>query len=370
MKKTILILATFGLVLACQQEEGLEAKRAQLKEKQSDMADLKKEISELEQEIAEMDTTIVEKEVLVETKAIKPETFEHFVKLTGTVTSKENIMISAETAGKVVAIPASEGQKVSLGTVLVRIDNDGVASQLQEAKAAYELAEVTYKKRKALWDQNIGSEIEFLQAKNNYETTKSRLAQVQTQYDNTIIKAPIHGTVDDIVVKTGEFVSMGSPIVRVVDLERVEIEAELSEEYLTTVHKGDSVKVTISALGLVQMAPVSFVSQVINENNRSFKIKINLSNKDGRIKPNVLADLMIRDYKNQDALVVPSNSIVKDLKGDYVYVNSNGVARKTYIEKGQSFGAKTEVVKGLNTGDEVIVAGFNQVNDGEKIALK
>ena len=193
---------------------------------------------------------------------------------------------------------------------------------------------------------------------------------MQTQYDNTIIKAPIHGTVDDIVVKTGEFVSMGSPIVRVVDLERVEIEAELSEEYLTTVHKGDSVKVTISALGLVQMAPVSFVSQVINENNRSFKIKINLSNKDGRIKPNVLADLMIRDYKNQDALVVPSNSIVKDLKGDYVYVNSNGVARKTYIEKGQSFGAKTEVVKGLNTGDEVIVAGFNQVNDGEKIALK
>lgn len=371
MKKTILILAAFGFAVACQPNgEGLEAKRAELKEKEGALASLKKEIATLEDEIAKLDTTTVETEVLVEATTIEEQTFEHFVKLTGTVTSKENIMISAEANGRVEAIPAEEGQNVAAGTVLVRIDNEGVSSQMAEAKAAYELAKVTFEKRQALWDQKIGSEIEYLQAKNNFETTKSRLRQIQNQYDNTIIKAPIRGTVDDISVKEGEFVSAGSPVVRVVDLERVEIEAELSEEYLTTVKKGDSVQVTIPALGIQQKAPISFVSQVINDANRSFKVKINLNNKDGRIKPNVLADLMIRDYRNNEALVVPSNAVIKDLKGDFVFVAKGGQAQKVYVTKGKSFGAETEITKGLSKGDKVIIAGYNQVNDGEKIALK
>lgn len=375
--KRVLYISAIALLAACQgaPENSLEAKQKTLQEKRKELSSLKTEIEKLETEIAELDTTQqADNGTLVETRKISRETFEHFVQLTGTVTSKENIMISAETNGRVEAIPANEGQKVSRGTVLVRIDNEALSNQLQEAKSSFDLAEVTYQKRKKLWDQNIGSEIEYLQAKNQYETSKSRYAQIQNQYDNSIIKAPINGTVDNISVKEGEYVNMGSPIVRVVDLEKVEVEAELSEEYLPAIHKGDSVKVEIPALGISRMSPVTFVSQVINPDNRSFKVKVNLQNKDERIKPNILANLMIRDYKNDTALVVPSNTIKKDLKGNFVYVvaeeEGQPIARKKYIKRGKSFGALTEIKDGLEPGDEVITAGFNQVNDGEPITLK
>ncbi len=374
MKKQFIYLFAAALVISCEPNpETLEGKQALLAEKQKELAEIQETVNKLEAEIAELDTTATEAATPVEIKKLNTETFEHFVKLTGTVSSKENIMISAETSGRVEAIPADEGQKVGRGTVLVRIENEAVSNQLQEARSSYELAEITFQKRKKLWDQKIGSEIEYLQSKNSYETTKSRLAQIQNQYDNTIIKAPINGVVDDISVKEGEFVNMGSPIVRVVDLERVEIEAELSEEYLKSIKKGDSVKVEMPALGITRMAPVTFVSQVINPDNRSFKIKVNLQNKDGQIKPNVLANLMIRDYKNDTAMVVPSTSINKDLKGDFVYLavpQDNGlVAQKRYVKKGRSFGASTEIKEGLKAGEQVITAGYNQVNDGESISL-
>ncbi len=374
MKKQLILLFAAALMMSCEQNpESLEGKKALLEEKHEELAELQAIVNQLETEIAELDTTAEVAATPVVIKGLSTETFEHFVKLTGTVTSKENIMISAETSGRVEAIPAVEGQKVSRGTILVRIENEAVASQLQEAKSSFELAEITFQKRKKLWDQKIGSEIEYLQAKNAFETGKSRYAQVQTQYNNTIIKAPINGVVDDISVKEGEFVGAGSPIVRVVDLEKVEIEAELSEQYLKSIRKGDSVKVEIPALGITRKAPVSFVSQVINPDNRSFKIKVNLKNKDGQIKPNVLANLMIRDYKNDSAIVVPSTSINKDLKGDFVYlaVSKDGdmIAQKRYVKKGNSFGASTEVVEGLRAGDQVITIGYNQVNDGESISL-
>ncbi len=374
MKKQLILLFAAALMMSCEQNpESLEGKKALLEEKHEELAELQAIVNQLETEIAELDTTAEVAATPVVIKGLSTETFEHFVKLTGTVTSKENIMISAETSGRVEAIPAIEGQKVSRGTILVRIENEAVANQLQEAKSSFELAEITFQKRKKLWDQKIGSEIEYLQSKNAFETGKSRYAQVQTQYNNTIIKAPINGVVDDISVKEGEFVGAGSPIVRVVDLEKVEIEAELSEQYLKSIRKGDSVKVEIPALGITRKAPVSFVSQVINPDNRSFKIKVNLKNKDGQIKPNVLANLMIRDYKNDSAIVVPSTSINKDLKGDFVYlaVSKDGgmIAQKRYVKKGNSFGASTEVVEGLQAGDQVITIGYNQVNDGESISL-
>lgn len=374
MKKLFIILFSFAILSACEQNpDSIEGKKAALAEMQEKLAELETSISELEMELDEMDTTKVESVTAVRVKKISEEVFEHFVKLTGTVTSKENIVISSEAPGRIESIPVKEGQKVGVGTVLVQIENNAISNQLQEAKSIFELAELTYKKRKNLWDQKIGSEIEYLQAKNNFETSKSRYAQIQDQYNNTIIKAPIRGTVDDISVNQGEFVGMGTPIARVVDLDRVEIEAELSEQYLPAVKRGDSVNVNIPALGITLKSPVSFVSQVINPDNRSFKIKVNLKNKGGLIKPNVLANLSIRDYKNAKAIVVPSNCINKDLKGDFVYIasteNGQAVAKKMYITTGSSSGASTEILDGLKDSDQVIVVGFNQVNDGERISL-
>ncbi|WP_417600834.1 efflux RND transporter periplasmic adaptor subunit [Owenweeksia hongkongensis] len=374
MKRFLIIaISVFAVACSTQEASSLEEKRALLGEKESEVAALQAEIETLKEEISEMDTTSSEVSTSIKVAELKKQKFSHHVQLTGTVTSKENIMISAEAGGRIVSVPAEEGQKVSKGQILVRIENEAVGNQLAEAKTAFELAETTYKKRKNLWDQNIGSEIEYLQAKSNFESTRSRYAQIQTQYNNTMIKAPINGSVDVIQVNEGEFVSVGTPIVRVVDLAKVEIEAELSEQYMTNVHKGDSVKVKIPALGVELTAPVTFVSQVINPDNRSFKVKVNLDNKDGRIKPNVLANLMINDYTNDTAIVVPSKVITKDLKGDFVYVASNEggelKAIKKYIKKGRSSGPETEILSGLKEGDKIITDGYNQVNNGETVSV-
>lgn len=373
--KRIIIFALALIAVSCstQKAETLEEKQALLGTKEGELATLQQEVEALKEEINAMDTTAGEEATAVTVAELKKKSFSHYVQLTGTVTSKENIMISAEAGGRIINVPAEEGQKVGKGQILVRIENEAVGNQLAEAKTAFDLAETTYKKRKNLWDQNIGSEIEYLQAKSNFESTRSRYAQIQTQYNNTMIKAPINGTIDAIQVNEGEFVSIGTPIVRVVDLAKVEIEAELSEQYMTNVKKGDSVKVKIPALGVALTAPVTFVSQVINPDNRSFKVKVNLDNKDGRIKPNVLANLMINDYRNDTAIVVPSNVIIKDLKGDFVFVaateNGELKAMKKYIEKGRSSGPDTEIKSGLKAGDKIITDGYNQVNNGETVSL-
>ena len=373
-----LVFALSILAASCTMKDAgsLEEKKSKLAEKEEALAELQEEITSLKEEISELDTTTEETAIITRVEAVdlKKGQFNHFVQLTGSVTSKENIMISAEASGRITSIPAKEGQTVKKGQVLMRIENETVANQLAEAKAAFDLAKATFEKRKNLWDQSIGSEIEYLQAKTNYESARSRLAQIRTQFENTIIKSPIKGSVDEINVNEGEFVNMGMPIVRVVDLDNVEIEAELSEEYLVSVHKGDTVTVKIPALGISMKTPISFVSQVINPNNRSFKIKVNLDNSKGVIKPNVLANIQIRDYKNQDALIVPSNIITKDLKGDFVYAvaqeGGDHIAKKKYVVKGRSSGSETEILEGLSEGDKIITAGYNQVNNGETVSIQ
>ncbi len=372
--KKLTILSLLFVAIACEQNpDTLEGKKALLKEKQSEIGELQTEIKALKKEIAELDTAKTdEAPTLVELTKIKPAPFSHYVELTGTVSSEENIMVSAEASGRVVAIPAREGQRVGRGTTLVRLDNQTVSNQLAEAHSAYELAETTWNKRKKLWEEDkIGSEIEYLQAKSTYERAQNQYAVLQTQYSNSFIKAPINGTVDDIAVNEGEFVSAGSPIVRVVDLEKVEVEAEISEEYLPNVKKGDTVVVKIPALGIERKETVDFVGQVINPANRSFTVKVGLKNTDKLIKPNVLANLMIEDYFAPQAIVVPSIAIRRDLKGDFVFVakkdGGSWVADKRYVKTGKAFNEKAEVIDGLNASDQVITGGFNQVSQGAAI---
>lgn len=365
--KKLATLLLIGILASCQQPSELAAKQAELKEKQSAMSSLQEEIAALKKNIATLDTSVsVERTTKVKVQKLKTKIFEHFVEITGTVTSEQNIMISAEATGKVTAIKIKEGTAVVKGQVLITIDNDSEREQLEEAQAAYELAKITYEKRKNLWDQSIGSEINFLQTKNSYQSAGSRLEQARQRFQNTLITSPITGNVDNIEVNLGEMVSMGTPAVRVVDVHNIDIEAELSENYLASVKKGDSVRVSIPAVGYQSVSEVSFVSQVINPDNRSFLVKVAIDNKDGLIKPNILANMMIRDYANDSALVVPSSAVGKDLRGDFVFVavqDGAGIERaeKRYIKRGTSFGAETEIAEGLERGDRIITAGSDEV---------
>lgn len=376
MKKQILFLA-LGFLAACQNPNDVNTLKTDLSEKKAELLELQVEIDSLNAKIARLDTTSIAREENippVEVKNLKPQVFQHFVRLSASVSSKENVVLSAEGNGRVVSVNAKEGDKVTKGQTILRLESDFIEGQLKEAEAAYKLAKTTYERRARLWKDSIGSEIEFLNSETNYRAAENRLKQVNAQYENTFVKAPVTGTLDLIRVNKGEFVGAGTPVARVVDLSNLELETDLSESYLKAVKVGDSVQVSIPSLGLKQMETVVFASQFINPENRSFTIKVGLENNNALIKPNLLAEIRLKDYENTDALVLPNMAVLKDLKGDYVYlaVDEEGqkVARKRYVKLGRSFGEQAEIVEGLETGLSVIVVGASSVTEGQQIDIQ
>jgi len=358
------------------QPQDLQAKKEALDTKEEDLSALKEEVNALRKEIQKMDTYGSQKKILpVQVKKLKPRKFEHFVDFTGTIASQGNVLPSAETTGRVMEIPATEGERVQAGTVLVKLDNEVLKNQLDEARASYDLAKTTYQRRARLWKDSIGSEIEYLNAKTNFQAAKNRLGQIRSRYENSFIKAPVDGKVDDIVVNVGEFVAVGQAIVRVIDLDNLYAEAELSEKYMDVVESGDSVELRVPSANLQQWERVNFVSQYINPANRSFKIRVDVENAQGVLKPNALTQLRLRDYRSDSALVVPADAILKDLEGTYIYVLTRGkeggyIARKRRVTRGRSYANKSEITQGLQAQDKVIVTGYNQVSDGDPVRVQ
>ena len=377
MKKVIYIISAISLFVACNQKPSLESLRGDLSVAKAEMKALQTSIDSLEKNITLLDTNKMAepaKLVPVKIQALVSENFEHFVKVSGLVGSKQNVLLSAEGNGRVISIDVKEGDPVRAGQVIIRLESDIVTNQLSEAKLGYQLAKTTFERRARLWKESIGSEIEYLNAETNFLSSKDRLAQVEALLKNTMIIAPVSGVVDNINVNTGEFVGVGTPVVRIIDLNNLEVETDLSENYLKAVKKGDPVQVSIPALGLNQEEKIIFLSQYIKPENRSFTVKVALNNQSELIKPNLLAELTFRDYNNANAFVIPSISVKKDLKGNYVYtvVNTDGENRvnKRYIITGYSFSDKSEITSGLIAGEKVIIAGFNEVSEGQKVSVQ
>jgi membrane fusion protein (multidrug efflux system) len=377
--KKINILFVLGFIAACSQSpKDLSALQEELADKKEAISSLQVEIDSLNKRIAVLDTTKVEKVKLapVEVKMMKAEEFKHYVRLNATVSSKENVLVSAEGNGRVISVNAKEGNRVQRGQTILRLESNFIEGQLQEAKSALKLAKTTYERRARLWKQDsIGSEIEFLSSEANFTAATNRVKQAEAQYQNTFVKAPVSGTLDVISVNEGEFVAAGTPVARVVDLSNLELQTDLSESYLNAVKVGDEVTVKIPALGLEQQERIIFTSQFINPANRSVTVKVGLENNNKMIKPNLLAEIKIRDYENLEALVLPSMSIQKDLKGDYVFTattnNENKtVVAKKYVSLGRSFGDKTEIKSGVSPGDNIVVTGFSDLNDGQLVIIQ
>ena len=375
--KKLSILFIFAILASCgQSPNDLAGLQASLKEKETALKGLQTEIDSIQAQIERLDTTHVVEASLtpVEVRTMENQTFRHFVRLSATVSSKENVLLSAEGNGRVVSVNAEEGDRVSKGQTILRLESDFIEGQLKEAEAAYQLAKTTFERRENLWKDSIGSEIEYLNAKTNFQAAENRVKQARAQYEHTFVKAPVNGSLDVIRVNKGEFVGAGTPVARVVDLSNLELETDISESYLKAVKVGVSVEVSIPALGLKQDEKVIFASQYINPENRSFTIKVGLKNNNALIKPNLLAEIKLKDYENPNALVLPSMAIRKDLKGDYVYLidksEAKPIARKRYVKIGRSFGEDAEIVEGLKAGEQVIVVGANSVNEGQEVEIQ
>lgn len=349
----------------------LRAKRAELVDVQNEYGE---KIALLDAQISVLDSS--KKIPLITTYVAEKQVFNHYLELQGNVTTKELVVVSPEYSGVLKEVKVKEGQNVADGQVLGIIDDGGLGQQLAQLKIQTELAKTTFERQERLWKDNIGSEIQFLQAKANYEAQEKAVNQLSAQVEKTIIRAPFSGIVDEILTDEGNIVSPGmSQLFRIVNLKNMLVETDVPESHLANVKTSKKVEVILPVLGTSLESKVSSVSNFINPANRTFRIEVPLNNADNQIKPNLTAKLRINDYTNEEALLIPQNVISENAEGEqYVYVITNkkgkeGVAKKVIIETGKTSGDVIEVTKGLNNNSEIIMEGARSVKDGQTVKI-
>lgn len=372
--KKITLLITLGafLLTAC----GPRDKRSQLQRLERQRDALSTKIEQLKAELEESgggEPRAREQMMYVAVHQVKPELFKHFIKVQGNVESDNNILIPAQTSGIVKKIHVEDGDTVTRGQLLAELDGAIYESNIAEVENALDLATTIYERRKRLWDKNIGSEIEFLQARNNKENLEKRLETLHEQYKLTKITSPIDGHVDDIQIKEGEMAAAGRGAIRIVQLSGLKVSASLSENYISRVKKNDIVHVDIPVLNLGFERSIDSVSQVIDPDNRTFDFEIKVPSEHKRIKPNMLAVLTITDYTNPRAIIVPQNIIQKTGAEQFLFVADKGndkwVAKKKVVQTGESYDNRTEITAGLKEGDLIITFGFQNLADGQIVTV-
>lgn len=367
MKNLGIILGIGLAISACDNNANLlEAKKSELLAAKEQLMATSAEIKELEKEIATLDTNVYEAAPInVSMQTLKHKPFAHYVGVEGIVEAEEDIMVSFQSQGEITDIYVEEGDKVKKGQVLARLNASPLQNQLAELKTRYELANTIFLKQKRLWiDQNIGSELNYLEAKSNKEALERSMAAIRSQIAMSVITSPINGIVDKINYKKGAFASPQMPFAQVVNLKNLYVNADLSESYLPKVKTGDTVQVNFSTLGLQMDVPIYRIGNVINPQNRSFEVQLKMKNENNIIKPNALASLNIRDFYKEKALVLPSNVVQQDIDGSFVFVavQKDNVwrAEKRYVETALSNAAnETLIVGGLKAGEKVVTNGYN-----------
>lgn len=309
----------------------------------------------------------------VSADTITPRPFEHYIQVQGIVDSEDNIAVSAESPGVIRRILVKEGQRVSKGQVLAELDNQVLKSNLAELETALDLANTTYERQKNLWDQNIGTEFQYLQARNNKQRLEQQLNTLKEQIEMTRIKSPINGTVDAVIAKIGENTGPGQPSFRVVNLNDLSVKARVTDSYAGMVKQGDEVIVYFPDIKEERRSKLKFVSRVIDPDSRTFSIEVDIPSLD-QFKPNMVAVLRIVDYAVEDAVVVPVNAIQETEGERFVYVaqeeNGETVARRKTVEIGRTYNALAEIISGLEPGEMIITVGYQNLTDGALINVK
>jgi membrane fusion protein, multidrug efflux system len=365
------VVAVVALLAACSAATP-DDKKAQLEKLKAQQADIAKQVVQLEKEIAKENPTeakIKTKDVAVtEVKAAK---FDHYVQTQGHVESEDNISVSAKSPGVVMAVYVREGQQVSKGQALAQIDNAVILSSIESMKSQLELANSVYERQKNLWDQKIGTEVQYLQAKTNKETLERQIRSLQEQNEMLRIKSPINGTVDEVIAKIGEAVSPGLPAFRVVNTNDLKLTASVSEAFVTNVQKGNKVIVTIPELKKDLESKVTFVGRTIDPLSRTFTVEVALPS-EANLRPNMSGVIRVVFHTEPSAIAVPIN-VVQDINGEKIVfvAESNGkntVARKKLVTVEGVYGGQAQV-SGLNTGDKVVTFGYQGLNDGEFLKI-
>jgi membrane fusion protein, multidrug efflux system len=373
MIRIILVAVITALLAGCSAKPADEQslKVEQLQQYKKEFSELKLKIETLEKELAVSEKSDA---IRVQVSELAPEHFERFIEVTGRVEAEEDVQVSPESAGVIEEVLVKEGQRVSKGQTMAVLNTEALRRVMDELKIQYELAVTTYTRQKNLWDQNIGSEMQLLQARSTMEAMQKRIESTQAQINLAVIKSPVSGTVETVFQKKGEIGSPQIPFARVINSANIRVYADVAESYLPKIKEGDRTMVFFPALGREVEAKVYRISGSIDPNNRTFSIRVNLNNPDGLIKPNLISTIRMRDYHSPEAIVVPNILIKEDFRGKYTYVavenEGRQVARKIYVTPGISNNNRTEVIEGLSAGMKIITEGYVQVIDGTALQIQ
>lgn len=343
-----------------------EAKLAELKKKE---AALKQEIAKLEKETNKADS-VKKKAVVV--AAVQDTLFEHYIDVQGSVDARENVNVSSKVPGIITAIHVKEGQSVSKGQALAQVDDQILRASMAELRTQQELANTMFQKQQNLWNQKIGSEVQYLNAKTQKESLERKMATLQDQMNQTRIISPISGTVDAVIAKIGDNAAPGSPAFRVVNGSNLRVIANVAEAYAAKVKTGDQVVLAFPDIDKDVRTKIGFASKVIDPTSRTIRVEIPLQN-DPSLRPNMIARLKIIDYVAPDAVVIPVNIIQYSLGKPYVVIaqNQSGkmVAKRREIEMGRTYNDKAEIKSGLKAGEQIVTVGYQGLNDNDFIQL-
>lgn len=335
-------------------------------------AELQAQITQIDAALATLETAKVE-EALVSVVTVKDTVFSHYLEVQGNVQTKENLIIYPQFSGILTSLNVTAGQRVSKGQVLGIIDDGGLSQQLAQVQSQLALAKTTFERQKRLWDQKIGSEIQYLQAQTNMVSQQKAVSQINAQLAKTKIIAPFSGVIDETLIERGQVVGPGQGLMRIVNLNNMYVSTSVPETYIGKLNTGTNVDVYLTSLNKTYTGRIRQVANNINPNNRTFSIEVSVPNKENLLRPNQVAKLKIVDYTSKNAIVVPTNVVQEDgEKNNFVYIVTNatatsGVAKKVIVTVGQSSNNATEILSGLSANDIVVTEGVNTISDGMKL---
>jgi RND family efflux transporter MFP subunit len=359
MKKLILICSAIFLI-SCGSKT--TDKKAELENLKKERVTLNSRITTLESEVGNI--SVAQEARNVSILEVNETSFSNYLEVQGKIDAEDNVRVSSEAQGVITAVYAGIGQNVGRGQVLAQIDDKVLRQSISELQTQLELANTLFQRQKNLWDQKIGTEIQFLNAKTQREAAEKRISTIRSQVSMYKIKAPISGTIDEMDLKVGQAVSPGMSSIRIINANKLKAKAQVAESFAGRVNQGDDVQVILPDLQDTIRTKITFASKTIDPVSRSFNVEIKLPT-NGRYRPNMLSILRIIDYRNDKALIIPVNAIQKAENGDYLFISESGKAKRVNIQTGKISDGKAEILSGIKVGDKVIVAGTDGLSPGD-----
>lgn len=370
MKKMIIYFALIAFLVSCGESTDKKAELEKLKMQHDQIAT---QIAQLEAELNPSGDNAEQKSVSVKVKPVEECVFDHYINVQGTVDGDQNIAVSPQMAGIVTAVYVKEGAQVKKGQVLAELDAQVIRQSLEEVNTQLILANSIFEKQSALWEKKIGSEVQYLQAKNTKESLEQRMNTIREQLKQAKVISPISGTVESVPLRVGEMASPGMPTstIRVINMNVAKITAEVSESYATRIKNGNDALINFPDLGKDIQTKLNFTSRFIDPTNRTFRVECKISSKEVELRANMIAYIKIKDYSNEKAFCLPVNYVQSNQDGKFVYIaKQNGndwIAERRMIKTGMDYDGTIEVLEGLAAGENIITSGFQNLNGGEKV---